>query len=261
MRTIAVMSPKGGIAKTTSADTIAYILAEEQGKKVLLIDADPQGDTSKVYQRYDPMSEGLAGLLEFHHYVGGELNTEDFIEDTEYQNVDIITANGYLTKTEKKISLEEKKTQIDRLKEALKEVDSIYDYCICDCGRLIDMVVMNVLMAAEMVIAPVKLGGFENEAIYNLEEQINELGDLGAEAHIKGIITMRQKNKTTMEFEQWMKEQSGFEMFETPIRRSIVVEKASMAMKPLPAFSKNGIATKDYRAVVKELLQEEYRCN
>ena len=48
MRTIAIMSPKGGIAKTTSADTIAYILGEEKGKKVLLIDADPQGDTSKV---------------------------------------------------------------------------------------------------------------------------------------------------------------------------------------------------------------------
>ena len=50
MRTIAIMSPKGGIAKTTSADTITYILGEEKGKKVLLIDADPQGDTSKVYQ-------------------------------------------------------------------------------------------------------------------------------------------------------------------------------------------------------------------
>lgn len=257
MRTIAVMSPKGGIAKTTSADTIAYILAEEQGKKVLLIDADPQGDTSKVYGKYDPEGGGLSGLLEHHHYVGGEFNTWHFIEQTEYQNIDIVTANGYLTQTEKKISLEEKKTQVDRLKEVLKEVDSLYDYCICDCGRLIDMVVINALMAAEMVIAPVKLGGFENEAIYNLEEQINELSELGARTRIKGIITMRQKNKTTMEFEQWMKEQSGFEMFETPVRRSIVVEKASMAMKPLPAFSKNGIVTKDYRAVVEELLQEE----
>ena len=65
------------------------------------------------------------------------------------------------------------------------------------------------------------------------------------------------KSMYLAEIEQWMKEQSGFEMFETPVRRSIVVEKASMAMKPLPAFSKNGIATKDYRAVVEELLQEE----
>ena len=66
MRTIAIMSPKGGIAKTTSADTIAYILGEEKGKKVLLIDADPQGDTSKVYQRNDPEGERLSGLIERH---------------------------------------------------------------------------------------------------------------------------------------------------------------------------------------------------
>ena len=63
MRTIAIMSPKGGIAKTTSADTIAYILGEEKGKKVLLIDADPQWDTSKVYHRYYPEGEGLSGIL------------------------------------------------------------------------------------------------------------------------------------------------------------------------------------------------------
>ena len=256
MRTIAIMSPKGGIAKTTSADTIAYILGEEKGKKVLLIDADPQGDTSKVYQRYDPEGEGLSGLLERHRYVGGGFDTSYFIEQTDYQNIDIITANGYLMQTDMRLRLEREKTQIERLRETLKEVDKQYDYCICDCGRLLDIVVINVLIAAEMVIAPVKLGGFENEAIYNLQEQLDDLCESNEKLHIKGIITMRQKNKTTLEFEQWMKEQSGFKMFKTPVRRSIVVEKASMAMKPLPAFSKNSVAVKDYRAIVEELLGE-----
>ena len=223
MRTIAIMSPKGGIAKTTSADTIAYILGEEKGKKVLLIDADPQGDTSKVYQRYDPEGEGLSGLLERHRYVGGGFDTSYFIEQTDYQNIDIITANGYLMQTDMRLRLEREKTQIERLRETLKEVDKQYDYCICDCGRLLDIVVINVLIAAEMVIAPVKLGGFENEAIYNLQEQLDDLCELNEKLHIKGIITMRQKNKTTLEFEQWMKEQSGFKMFKTPVRRSIVV--------------------------------------
>lgn len=175
MRTIAIMSPKGGIAKTTTADSIAYILGEEKGKKVLLIDADPQGDTSKVYRRYDPEGEGLSGLLENHTYVGGEYNTWHFIEQTDYKNIDIITANGYLMQTDMSLRLEREKTQIERLREMLKEIDSLYDYCICDCGRLLDMVVINVLIAAEMVIAPVKLGGFENEAIYNLQEQLDDL--------------------------------------------------------------------------------------
>ena len=65
-----------------------------------------------------------------------------------------------------------------------------------------------------------------------------------------------QKNKTSLDFEEWMKTSSGFDMFVTPIRRSIVAEKASMRMAVLPQFSKNCIVSQDYRNVVHELLKE-----
>ena len=182
MRIIAVMSPKGGIGKTTTSDAIAYMLGEEQEKRVLILDGDPQGDTSKTFEAYD--------------------------------------------------------------------------YCICDCGRLLDMVVINILLAAELVIAPVKVGGYENEAIHNLQEQVDDLREINPELRIKGLVTMRQKNKTSLDFEEWMKTSSGFDMFVTPIRRSIVAEKASMRMAVLPQFSKNCIVSQDYRNVVHELLKE-----
>ena len=102
---------------------------------------------------------------------------------------------------------------------------------------------------------PNATGGYENDAIYALQEQLDDLESLGKQLGIVGLMTMRQKNKTTSEFEEWMRTMSGFEMFDTPVRRSIVVEKASMARLPLPKFSRNGITTKDYRAVVEELLQ------
>ena len=54
MRIIAVMSPKGGIGKTTTSDSIAYMLGEEQGKRVLVLDGDPQGDTSKTFGVFEP---------------------------------------------------------------------------------------------------------------------------------------------------------------------------------------------------------------
>ena len=72
----------------------------------------------------------------------------------------------------------------------------------------------------------------------------------------QGLVTMRQKNKTSLDFEEWMKTSSGFDMFVTPIRRSIVAEKASMRMAVLPQFSKNCIVSQDYRNVVHELLKE-----
>lgn len=71
--------------------------------------------------------------------------------------------------------LKQEENQVTRLRDALTEVSGAYDYCICDCGRLLDMVVINILLSASLVIAPAKVGGFENEALRNLEEQVEDL--------------------------------------------------------------------------------------
>lgn len=256
MKVIAVMSPKGGIGKTTTADSIAYMLGEEQGRRVLLIDGDPQGDTSKTFGVYEPDGIGMSELLEKHQCVGGTFRTNDLIQATEYSHINIIPANGYLMKTDMNLLLKKEDNQVTRMKEALQEVSEAYDYCICDCGRLLDMVVINILLAAELVIAPVKVGGYESEALQNLEEQVGELQDINPDLRIKGLMTMRQKNKTSLEVEEWLKSESGFDMFVTPIRRSIVVEKSTIAMLPLPKFSKRGIVAQDYRCVVHEIIKE-----
>lgn len=105
MKTIAVMSPKGGIGKTTTADSIAYILGEEHGKRVLMIDGDPQGDTSKTFGAYEPEGIGLSELLERHVNVGGNYRTSELIQTTQYEHIDIIPANGYLMRTDMNLLL------------------------------------------------------------------------------------------------------------------------------------------------------------
>ena len=100
MRIIAVMSPKGGIGKTTTSDSIAYMLGEEQGKRVLVLDGDPQGDTSKTFGVFEPDGIGMSELLEKHECVGGTYKTGDLIRPTEYSHVDIIPANGYIEITQ-----------------------------------------------------------------------------------------------------------------------------------------------------------------
>lgn len=256
MKVIAVMSPKGGIGKTTTADSIAYILGEEREKKVLVLDGDPQGDTSKTFGVYEPEETGMSRLLEHHVCAGGECHTQDLIWPTKYPNIDILPANGYLVRTDLNLMMSQDENQITRLTEALAEVSKEYDYCICDCGRLFDMVVVNILIAAELIIAPVKVGGYENEAINNLCDQVKDLQDINPELKVKGILTMRQKNKTSLEFEEWLRTSSGLDVFTVPVRRSVLAEKATIAMTVLPEFSRNGIATKDYREIVRELLEE-----
>lgn len=253
MKIIAVMSPKGGIGKTTTADSIAYILGQEHEKRVLVLDGDPQGDTSKTFGAYEPEGIGMSELLERHRNVGGNYRTSELIQATRYGHVDIIPANGYLMRTDMNL-MQQEENQVTRLRGALAEVSGAYDYCICDCGRLFDMVVINILLAASLIIAPVKVGGFENTALYNLEEQVEDLKEINPDLSIKVVMTMRQKNKTSLQVEEWMRTSSGFQMFMTPIRRSIVAEKASLAMLPLPEFSRRGIASQDYRSMVEELI-------
>ena len=67
---------------------------------------------------------------------------------------------------------------------------------------------------------------------------------------------MKQKNKTMLQVESWMRDQESYECFETAVRRSVVAEKSTMERAPLPAFSRNCAATKDYRAVCQELIKE-----
>lgn len=92
MRIIAVMSPKGGIGKTTTSDAIAYMLGEEQEKRVLILDGDPQGDTSKTFEAYEPEGTGMSELLERHVSVGGSYRTTDLIKPTQYSHIDIMGA-------------------------------------------------------------------------------------------------------------------------------------------------------------------------
>ena len=253
MTTIAVMSPKGGIGKTTTSDSIAYILGEEQGKKVLVIEGDQHGDTSETFGCYEPEGIGMSELIENHVNVGGRFKTTDLIRATEFSHIDIIPANGYLMQTDMNLLMKSEDEQIHRLRNALQEVNEVYDYCICDCGRLFDMVVINILVAADAVIVPVKVGGYEVKALQSISEQI---GDINPEIKIKAILTMRQKNKTSLEFEDWLKDASGYDVFVTPVRRSVIAERATIAMQPLPKFSPRCITSQDYRNIVHELLRE-----
>ena len=108
------MSPKGGIGKTTTSDSIAYMLGEEQEKRVLVLDGDPQGDTSKTFGVYEPDGIGMSELLEKHECVGGTYKTGDLIRPTEYSHVDIIPANGYLMKTDMNLLLKSEDNQVTR---------------------------------------------------------------------------------------------------------------------------------------------------
>lgn len=247
MRIIAVMSPKGGIGKTTTSDSIAYMLGEEQGKRVLVLDGDPQGDTSKTFGVFEPDGIGMSELLEKHECVGGTYKTGDLIRPTEYSHVDIIPANGYLMKTDMNLLLKSEDNQVTRLREALEEVADACDELHFATG------------AQAMIHKPLCMAYGNADDFKAVIKQLNLCEDSILDVymeHVQEGVT-RDKIQSLMSNETWFDSKKMQQYFNVEIE-----EKAAVAACASDFFEKynnipealKGIDTKDIvDAVIAEL--------
>mgnify|MGYP000777931267 CR=1 FL=1 len=245
---ISLVNQKGGVGKTTTSTSLAYLLGR-YGKKVLMVDADAQGNASRTMGVYEPNEKGLAGILL------EQQSVEETIRHTRYENVDIIPANMWLMQANAQL-LYSMDNQIDRIEEMLNSeaIHNKYDYVICDCGLLLDVTVLNVVKASELLIIPVKAGGYGIEAIENMIEQAKGIHE-GQQIRI--LMTMKTGNQTNKDTAKWLRDTYKEKMFQTEIRRSVVAEKAETAFRPLSEMSKSSNAAKDYNNVIKEIMTEE----
>lgn len=281
MERVAVLNLKGGIGKTTTAVSLAVILAAEHRRRVLLVDCDMQGNASKVLGRYRPEGNGTHTIMQ------RQQPPEYCIFSTEYPapepfcesgRLDIIPANMYLMQANAEIMQDTESEQLHILDEAIKRLEEIgkdytpiipadrptpkqktippYDTVIFDCALGLDMTVLNAVIASDLIIAPVPFGGYEVDGLQQLQEQLDDLKAIKPGLRMKALFTMKQGNKANKEFEQWLHENSGYDVFKTAIRRSVTAQKATLEEMPLPVFSKNGAATKDYREVAQELIHD-----
>lgn len=267
MKTICIAGLKGGIGKTTTATSLAYLLANEQNKKLLLVDADSQGNASMTFGVFDDvvsgmvpvmaqgisesiMSPALKQVLDDTEYT----KPKDLIKKSEY-GVDVLTANGYLDLVNALLTIEKTNDQIFILKSFLESVAEEYDFCVIDCGLKMDITVINAVLAADLIISPMRLGGYELNASEIFDNQIFDLRELNPDVEVYALITCFQKSKTTTAIEENLRDRYLDETFDTHIRNSVVVMGKSFMDGPLPANSRNSIAVKDYRAVANEILE------
>ena len=226
-----------------------HIVSAELNAQNIMVDADAQGNASRTMGVYEPNEKGLAGILL------EQQSVEETIRHTRYENVDIIPANMWLMQANAQL-LYSMDNQIDRIEKMLnsEDINKKYDYTICDCGLLLDVTVINVVKASDLLIIPVKAGGYGIEAIENMIEQAKGIHE---GQQIKILMTMKTGNQTNKDTAKWLRDTYKDKMFQTEIRRSVVAEKAETAFRPLSEMSKSSNAAKDYNNVIREIMTDE----
>lgn len=253
MRTVSILNLKGGVAKTFTAVNMAYELYR-RGFKVLLIDNDKQGNLSRAYGRYD--GENIAPVSRI---LSGDWQTAiELVQHTEYEGVDIITANMSLMGATWQLTTAEEGNQIDRFGRFLEHADWIggyYDYCIIDNPPDIGLNVVNALAVTDEVIVPVKIDEWALDGMDVLAEQIEDAKMFNPKLKMLGIlITVYRNTPGEAAGKEWL-ESSQFRGYQDynilgVIRYSGKVAESTFHFKPIYEYSPCCAAAQDYKKFV-----------
>lgn len=261
MKTISIINLKGGVAKTISAVNIAHILAKKYNKRVLLIDCDKQGNVSKMFGVHNYNAPSLADIL-----TQRQKDIYDVVKGFDKTMLGVgligvklyvIPANMNLLKANLEVMLDTTRPQQTRLRSALKDAQDYYDYCVIDCAPDINISTINALVASDYVFIPIKIDNFAFDGLAELKEQIeNVKEDFNPQIKYRCFVTCFQNNEVNRQGEEWLKERRAeYPLFNTHIRRTVKVDESTFANAPILEYSPRCNATKDYIALVDEILE------
>lgn len=254
MHTISIISLKGGVAKTTTAVNMAYIMAAVHKKRVLLIDNDKQGNASKTFKRYDPEDGDTVARMMLER----NLDISEIIKRTNYKGIDIITANMDLLEANLRTVVDTGRQQQTRFKKVLAAVEDNYDYCIIDNAPDINMSIINALVASDDVIVPVFIDQYSFDGLNILLDQIEQIQeDFNENLWMEGcLVTQYQNNDVNNQGIEYLKAQ-GVKVFDQKIRRTEKkVSESTIAKSPLAEYSVRCGAAQDYKKFVVEYMEE-----
>ena len=251
MKTISIINLKGGVAKTLTTGSMAHILATRHEKRVLLIDNDKQGNTSKAFGVHSYEDQSVADVL-----TARRVDLPEVIKKTRFPDIDVLPANMTLIRANLEVMLDSTRPQQTRLRAALEQVSGNYDYCIIDNAPDINMSTINALVASDEVIIPIKIDKYAFDGLAELKEQIEETRDgLNPRLRLAGcLITCYQRTDADEQGEAWLRKRTDYPVFNTHIRYSEKVAESTFAESPIAEYSRRSGAAMDYIAFVREYL-------
>ena len=250
-KTIAVTNQKGGVGKTTTSINLAASLAYH-GKKVLLIDMDPQGNAT---MGCGVDKQLLAATL--NDVLLGEATVEAILQTTK-ANMDLLPSNGDLTVAEVKLlSMTARET---RLKQALASIKPQYDYLIIDCPPALNALTLNALVASDSVLIPMQCEYFALEGLTALLSTIEQLNaTINPSLHLEGILrTMFDpRNKLTQDISLQLFTHFKDQVYHTVIPRNVRLAEAPSHGLPILLYDNKAPGSTAYVMLAAELIQRQ----
>ena len=248
---ISISNQKGGVGKTTTSINLSSFLAS-RGKKVLLVDIDPQGNAGSglgidINQMENTSYEVLIG----------EVSATEAIQKTGIENLSMIPSNINLSGAEIDLMSEERKEF--RLKEALTSIRPRFDFIIIDCPPSLGVLTVNALCASDSVMITLQTEYFALEGLTQLMKIISLVQEnLNTSLELEGVVlTMYDKrtnlaNQVANDVREYFKEK----VYRTMIPRNIKLGEAPSFGKPINLYDPDGIGAQSYRGLAEEVIAQ-----
>ncbi|MBQ1414750.1 MAG: ParA family protein [Lachnospiraceae bacterium] len=249
-RVIAVANQKGGVGKTTTTINLSASLAEA-GKRVLVVDMDPQGNTSSglavnKYRTENGIYEVLIGFCPIE---------EALIRD-QLPNLDILPANVSLSGAEVElISMDDNSF---RLKKALDTVRDRYDFVLIDCPPSLSLLTVNSLTAADSVLVPIQCEYYALEGLSQLMHTIELIRErLNDRLEIEGIVFTMYDSRTKLSEQvvENVRANVDQKIYETLIPRNVRLAEAPSYGLPINIYDSRSTGAQSYRALAQEVIK------
>jgi len=249
-RIVALCNQKGGVGKTTTTINLGAALAE-YGRKVLLVDFDPQGSLSVGLgvNPYD-IDKSVYNLL-----MERGTALEDIVVKTNVPGMDLLPSNIDLSAAEVQLVTEVAREQV--LARALAPVVADYDFVIIDCQPSLGLLTVNALTASDGVIVPLECEFFALRGVAMLVETIQKVQDrLNPELEIDGLVATMYDSRTVHSREVLARLVEAFEdkVFHTAISRTVRFPETTVAGEPITTFATSSGGAYSYRQLAREVI-------